>query len=188
MAGFSGLVYEVVWTRILTLTFGGTVFATSTVLLAPTLLMGATLPLLTPVFTPNLRRLGRSVGTLYWVNTTGAVGGILFTTFLVLPLVGFKIGMIIAGCLNLLVACVALYYSYDLSQRLRWWIAGAFLMHEHTEAPRAETLSEELVAAAEQVLTVDPAEDLPDFPRPADLRGPAGGDDGAGLQQLDSLV
>ncbi len=90
------------------------------VLLVPTLLMGATLPLLAPILTPNLRRIGRSVGTLYAVNTLGAVGGILFTTFLVLPFVGFKTGMIIAGCLNLLVASVALHYSYDLSQRLRW--------------------------------------------------------------------
>ena len=97
------------------------------VLLVPTLLMGATLPLLAPVLTPNLRRLGRSVGTLYAVNTLGAVGGVLFTTFLVLPFVGFKTGMIIAGCLNLLVAFVALHYSYDLSQRLRWRTALALL-------------------------------------------------------------
>jgi len=97
------------------------------VLLVPTLLMGATLPLLAPVLTPNLRRLGRSVGSLYAVNTLGAVGGVLFTTFLVLPFVGFKTGMIIAGCLNLLVAFVALHYSYDRSQRLRWRTALAVL-------------------------------------------------------------
>ncbi len=88
-------------------------------LLVPTLLMGATFPLLAPIVTPNLRRLGRSVGTLYAVNTLGAVGGVIFTTFLVLPFVGFKTGMLIAGCLNLLVASVALYYSHDLSRPLR---------------------------------------------------------------------
>lgn len=96
-------------------------------LLVPTLLMGATLPLLAPVLTPNLRQLGRSVGTLYAVNTLGAVGGVLFTTFLVLPFVGFKTGMIIAGCFNLLVAAVALHYSYGLSRRLRWTTALAVL-------------------------------------------------------------
>jgi len=98
------------------------------VLLAPTLLMGATLPLLAPVLTPNLRRIGRSVGTLYAVNTLGAVGGVLFTTFLVLPFVGFKTGMIIAGCLNLLVALVALHYNYDISQPLRWRTALSFVI------------------------------------------------------------
>ncbi len=97
------------------------------VLLVPTLLMGATLPLLAPVLTPNLRQLGRSIGTLYAVNTLGAVGGVVLTTFLVLPFVGFKTGMIIAGCLNLLVALVALHYNYDLSQRLRWRTALIFL-------------------------------------------------------------
>lgn len=93
------------------------------VLLAPTLLMGATLPLLAPVLTPNLRQLGRSVGTLYSVNTLGAVGGVLLTTFLVVPFVGFKTGMIMAGCLNLLVAAVALYYSYDIRPSRRWGTA-----------------------------------------------------------------
>jgi len=101
--------------------------ASFAVLLVPTLLMGATLPLLLPILTPNLRRIGRSVGTLYAVNTLGAVGGVLFTTFLVLPFVGFKTGMIIAGCLNLLVALVALHYSHNLTRRLRWRTALAVI-------------------------------------------------------------
>lgn len=98
------------------------------VLLLPTLLMGATFPLLAPVLTPSLRHLGRSVGTLYAVNTLGAVAGVLVTTFLVLPLVGFKMGMLLAGCLNLLVAGVALYYSYDVGPRVRWGTGFVLVM------------------------------------------------------------
>ena len=154
MSGASGLVYEVVWTRQLTLVFGSTVFATSTVLTAfmaglalgsyyfgrmadrerrplrlyaileagigvfaliwplllsalnaiyvlayrglgaefyslslirfalsflvlllPSTLMGGTLPILSRFFVNRLEKLGLNVGTLYALNTFGAVVG-----------------------------------------------------------------------------------------------------------------
>jgi spermidine synthase len=89
------------------------------VMLPATLLMGTTLPLLLPVLTPSLRRLGRTTGALYSVNTLGGVAGVFLSTFVLLPFLGFKGGMLVAGGLNVLVALLALHYSGTLSIRLR---------------------------------------------------------------------
>jgi len=97
---------------------GRTIIACA-VMLPATLLMGATLPLLLPVLTPSLRRLGRSTGALYSVNTLGGVAGVLLSTFVLLPFLGFKGGVLVAGGLNVLVALLALHYSGTLSIRLR---------------------------------------------------------------------
>ena len=53
-------------------------------LLVPTSLMGATLPLLVTYFDGFLRCVGASVGRLYFVNTMGAAAGAALTGFLLL--------------------------------------------------------------------------------------------------------
>jgi len=180
-SGFSSLVYQVVWTRLLVLVFGSTTQATSTVLavfmgglalgsfaagrysdrikrpflwygllegviglwallvpllfqaaqplyclvwqslhlsltpfsllrvliaalilLVPTSCMGATLPLLARFVTVSLEFVGRRVGTLYAVNTLGAVGGAAITGFLLLPLLGMEASTLVAALINFL--------------------------------------------------------------------------------------
>jgi len=150
LSGAAALVYQVLWTRQLTLLLGHTVAAVSTVLatfmgglglgsalaaralprtapsarpgayallelgiagcalafpfllrtglpplalgvlllLAPTLLMGATLPLLTALASARTETAGRVAGTLYAANTLGAVAGSLACVFLLLPRLG----------------------------------------------------------------------------------------------------
>jgi len=78
------------------------------VILPPALLMGATLPLLVAAITSEVRRIGRSTGIIYAVNTLGGAGGVVVATFLVLPFLGFKAGMFIAGGINVLIAVVVL--------------------------------------------------------------------------------
>ncbi|MCZ6732449.1 MAG: fused MFS/spermidine synthase [Gammaproteobacteria bacterium] len=64
-------------------------FALATVLLlAPTLLMGATLPVLVQGFVRERAELGRRVGLLYGLNTLGAVAGVLVATFVLFPTLG----------------------------------------------------------------------------------------------------
>ncbi len=185
VSGFSSLIYQVVWTRLLVFVFGSTTFATSTVLavfmgglalgsflagrvsdsirrpflwygilegviglwallapwlfdtavplykiiwqfnhlsvipfsllrfaaatailLLPTTCMGATLPLLSRFVTDSLSNVGNRVGTLYAVNTAGAVGGALTAGFYLLPGFGLHITTNIAALLNMLL-CVA---------------------------------------------------------------------------------
>jgi spermidine synthase len=187
LSGISGLVYQIVWTRMLVLVFGNTLLATSTVLsafmgglaagsylfgryidvkprplikiyalleagiglyalafplllavaepvyvalnaglggniallnlvrfgtcfaliLVPTGLMGATLPVLVKRFVQGSETLGHQVGFLYALNTAGAVGGCLATGFFLLRILGMQWTTVAAVAINLGVAAVA---------------------------------------------------------------------------------
>ncbi|HXU01321.1 MAG TPA: fused MFS/spermidine synthase, partial [Polyangia bacterium] len=76
-------------------------------LLIPTTLMGATLPLLARHFVMRpweLRRSGLRIGTLYAVNLFGAVAGAFFAGFVFLPLIGVTWTNVIAATFNLTLA------------------------------------------------------------------------------------
>ena len=78
------------------------------VLLVPTALMGATLPLLTDVLRRS-RYHGHSwrVGLLYAANTFGAAAGVFAASFVLIELIGVRGTTWIAASLNLIVACAA---------------------------------------------------------------------------------
>ena len=75
---------------------------------APTICMGATLPLLTRTAVASDASLGPRVGALYAVNTSGAVLGALLCGFVLLPALGIKSTLWIGAALNLLVFLVVL--------------------------------------------------------------------------------
>ncbi len=78
------------------------------VLLVPTSLMGATLPLFVRQFTVSGDRLGASVGFLYGLNTLGAAAGTLAAGFLLLPRIGVGGSIALAAGLNVLAGGLAL--------------------------------------------------------------------------------
>jgi len=83
-------------------------------LLPPTTLMGATLPLLARHFVATddeLRRVGRRVGALYSLNTLGAILGTFAAGFLLLPAVGFAWTNAIASATNLAL-CAAVLLTF----------------------------------------------------------------------------
>lgn len=189
-SGFAGLVYEVLWTRMLTYVFGATLYAVSTVLaaymgglalgsfvfgrwadrqrnplrlyalleigialsafavpgllrladpafrslyrngepsfqtltlvrllltlgvlLVPTTLMGATLPVLSKWYGRVRDRLGMSLGVLYAVNTLGAVVGCYATGFHGIETLGVYGTMLVAVAINAAVGGIALALS-----------------------------------------------------------------------------
>ncbi|MBN1770696.1 MAG: fused MFS/spermidine synthase [Deltaproteobacteria bacterium] len=80
-------------------------------LLPPTTLMGATLPLLARHFVTTddeLRRVGRRVGALYSLNTLGGILGTFAAGFLLLPTVGFAWTNGIASAVNLALCATVL--------------------------------------------------------------------------------
>ncbi|HEY9869575.1 MAG TPA: fused MFS/spermidine synthase [Candidatus Obscuribacterales bacterium] len=186
-SGFSSLIYQVVWTRLLVLVFGSTTLATSTVLavfmgglalgsfaagkladrvkrpllwygvlegaigiwalvapllfegalplyrfvwqeahptfllaslvrfgvasailLVPTACMGATLPLLSRFVATSLQLVGARVGTLYAVNTAGAVGGALWSGLILLPEIGMRATTMVAAGINFVLLLLVL--------------------------------------------------------------------------------
>lgn len=197
LSGISGLIYEVVWTRMLTYLFGATIYAVTTVLsaymgglalgsfifgkiadknknnlrlygvleviigvcaiilpfalkllhpiysfiysnfqasfttlsllrfsltfcilLVPTTMMGATLPVLSKFLARKKDTLGFNIGILYALNTTGAVVGCFASGFFLIEETGIRGAVLIAAVINFLVgaAAVILAKGHDSSK------------------------------------------------------------------------
>ena len=104
--GFNHWMYRVLGDHFLllsTVRFAGA----AVLLLIPTTLMGATLPLLARHFVMRpweLRRSGLRIGTLYAINLFGAVAGAYFAGFVFLPLIGVTWTNVTAASFNLTLA------------------------------------------------------------------------------------
>lgn len=195
ISGISGLIYEVIWTRLLGLVFGNTTFANSTVLtaymaglalgsylsakyvdrlknalkcyayleigigvycflipfiikalghiyvpiqrafelsfyplslirfilcfavlLVPTTLMGATLPVFSRFYVEQGENFGYGVGRVYSVNTFGAFVGTVLSGFFMIAYLGVSNSINIAVIGNILAAIVCLIISYKLNK------------------------------------------------------------------------
>ncbi|MCS6798168.1 MAG: fused MFS/spermidine synthase [Myxococcota bacterium] len=100
-------------------------------LLVPTTLMGTTLPLLARHFVQHAddpARVGVRVGTLYAVNTAGAVLGTFLAGFVLMPTIGLRASNLAAVGLNVLLAALIFAFRKPLlgatwtpGSRLRFW-------------------------------------------------------------------
>ena len=79
--------------------------------LVPTALMGAAVPMAVTVCTAEVARVGRSVGTVYAVNTGGAIVGSVATGFLLIPWLGTQTSILIAVALNVVAAGLLLLHA-----------------------------------------------------------------------------
>ncbi|HZU04549.1 MAG TPA: fused MFS/spermidine synthase [Chloroflexota bacterium] len=87
------------------------------VLLVPTTLMGATLPLVVKSSLLQAEGLGQSVSLLYATNTAGAVAGTLLAGFVLVGGVGLEASFRLAAALNLLVGLVAISGALALQRQ-----------------------------------------------------------------------
>ena len=89
------------------LTFNLLLFFLSFVLLVlPTFLMGATLPVLSRFFVRSFSHLGQRIGDLYATNTLGAVLGCSLTGYYLIPAFGMSRTVHAAAMMNLVIAFV----------------------------------------------------------------------------------
>jgi spermidine synthase len=88
-------------------------------LVPPTTLMGATLPILSRVFVSDTDTLGRRVGLLYSLNTLGAVVGTGLAGYLLLPALGMRATLTLAAVVNLAIGSVIVLVERHLA------VAGA---------------------------------------------------------------
>jgi spermidine synthase len=77
------------------------------VLIVPTSLMGATMPIVVKAVVTGLDSLGPKIGLLYAANTAGAIGGALLAGFYLIPHVGLTQSFLLAAGLNGIVGAVA---------------------------------------------------------------------------------
>ena len=79
------------------------------VLLIPTTLMGATFPVIAKFYTKE--KIGRGIGEVYSGNNLGAIIGSFSAGFILIPLVGIKTSIVLAGSINLFLGFVILFYT-----------------------------------------------------------------------------
>ena len=87
--------------------------------LVPTLLMGATLPILVSYLAKKSGQIGSAVGTLYFVNTLGAGAACLACALIIFPFFGMHAAVWIAAGINVAVGIGAIavhYASPDLTE------------------------------------------------------------------------
>ncbi|MBI2090179.1 MAG: fused MFS/spermidine synthase [Deltaproteobacteria bacterium] len=75
-------------------------------LVLPTLLMGATLPVLSRFFVRSFARLGERIGDLYGTNTMGAVLGCGLAGYYLIPALGMRGTVFAAVAVNLVIALI----------------------------------------------------------------------------------
>ncbi len=83
-------------------------FLSFVLLVFPTLLMGATLPVLSRFYVRSFAQFGRRVGDLYATNTLGAVIGCALGGFFLIPVYGMRATVYVAAGVNMLIAIVIL--------------------------------------------------------------------------------
>ncbi len=102
--------------------------------MAPTVMMGATLPVLTRYLLQHRTRVGINLSTLYATNTFGAVAGVLVTGFFLIGRYGIHVPVYLALTGNLLIGCIA------------WLAARQQLDTAVVPAPAAQPLEHGLAA------------------------------------------
>lgn len=101
---FSLSIFERVGDLVLGAPLPLTALATLSLVVVPTLLMGATLPLLVGHLVLRSGNVGSAVGQLYYVNTLGAGAACLVCAVLLFPLLGMQSSVLIAVAFNAAVA------------------------------------------------------------------------------------
>ncbi len=92
-------------------------------LIVPTFLMGGMFPVATRVCAGELRKLGRTIGSVYAYNTAGAVAGSLTGGLVFMRLFGLWNAVMVAVALNLGAAMIALLSLSHLRSVIRWGMA-----------------------------------------------------------------
>jgi len=95
----------------------------SVVLLVPTTLMGATLPVLAAALVRSSGRDSNSVTRLYACNLAGAILGTIAAGFVLLPSLGVRLTIVVAAALNIFVGVIAIFLqrraqSHDVVEKV----------------------------------------------------------------------
>lgn len=117
-AGLFGLVSLKLFSWVGDLTLGAGVWTTGMIsfclVLFPTVLMGATLPLLVAFLVKVSKNVGRSVGILYFVNTVGSAIACFVTAFFLMRLLGMRGTILLASLIDVVVGIGAIAYHLRL--------------------------------------------------------------------------
>lgn len=77
-----------------------TLAKTAVIMVPPTILMGIAVPMAVQICQRGVHREGTTVGTVYAINTLGSILGAFAAGFVLLPLAGLQMGVIVVASLN----------------------------------------------------------------------------------------
>ncbi|MEN3333052.1 MAG: spermidine synthase [Blastocatellia bacterium] len=118
-------------------------FFAALVLILPTALMGATLPVLASYYARDDHHIGLRVGSLYALNTFGAVIGAAITGFALIPLLGMHATTATAAAINISLGLVALRISrLEESDTALSDQSASGLANRHIETPKTASAAE----------------------------------------------
>lgn len=86
-------------------------YDSSIILLAPTILIGMTIPLVSKIYLANFEERGKIIGSIYTLNAFGAILGLIVSAFILLPNVGLQKSIIFLALINFLIGLVILFIA-----------------------------------------------------------------------------
>ena len=105
------------------------VLMSALILFAPSVLLGATLPLATHLYARSVSTVGASVGRIYAINTVGSILGSLGAGFVLIPTIGMQGTLVLLVAVNVLLgASLALADQADGRRRAATGIGFAALL------------------------------------------------------------
>lgn len=99
---------DIRWTSAVALLF----LRAGAVMALPTFCMGLAFPAAVAAVTGGSRAVGRDVGRLYAINTVGAILGAALTGFVLLPLLGIAVTILLLGAIQLLAGVALLHNAH----------------------------------------------------------------------------
>ncbi len=100
--------------------------ATLLVMGLPTILYGISFPILAALHIKELKNLGRSLGSVYAINTMGCVIGAFMGGFLLMPLLGCQNALVVTIFINLFTGVVLIAMTPGLDERPKMLAIGLF--------------------------------------------------------------
>jgi spermidine synthase len=87
------------------------VLVAALVLLPPTIMMGATVPLIGDFLTRSPRHVGKDFGLVFAFNTLGAAAGSFLSAFFLIPAIGLRQATWVAAALNFVIGTLSLIWA-----------------------------------------------------------------------------
>ncbi|MBM4299000.1 MAG: hypothetical protein FJ143_14790, partial [Deltaproteobacteria bacterium] len=114
-------------------------FLSFVLLVLPTLLMGATLPVLSRFFVRSFADFGRRIGDLYATNTLGAVIGCAGAGFYLIPTLGMRTTVFVAAGANMIIALVILAVDRLRDRAPLEFVEAPAVLEENARAERGSS-------------------------------------------------
>ncbi len=97
------------------------------IMFIPALFFGLSLPLVSKLYTRGLNMLGKSVGSIYSINSIGSVLGAVSAGFIIIPLIGITKGIVVIALINILLSCILLVYNPFITRKMKIGVAASMM-------------------------------------------------------------